>query len=369
MNVREELGTMSNAGVKVLSMPAGVVDDAGRKNIGEYINGSVSFPEKPIDDNRRLPCCALHSIIWEDVGCEWVVVKGKYSGTLPKRVSSCLFREYGVRLTKKQLSEIGNICKRHTVKEQRYVYDITDTFDWEAGDFGDSGSCYWGSNQSNRYALQDSGECYAVRLYRDDDGAEGYARAWIRTWTDKAVLFNVYGLDPGIQMARILSTVMGLSYKKVVLRSDLYINDSAGYLIGTSDIIDGVESVYLDIDLAQEFTCEFCDEGLAESETWTFDDTTMCHSCYEERASCCSHCGREMWNRDSMGFGDHDPLCQGCFDNHAWECDICCGTFWDDDDASFILDDDTLCEDCYTARKERAEVEAEVGNELAGVMA
>jgi len=78
----------------------------------------------------------------------WVVEKdesgNKCVGTFPKRFARHAKKAYNWKVEPKQMAELGNLARRHTIETQTVVFDITQNFNWRRGDYGDPGSCFWG---------------------------------------------------------------------------------------------------------------------------------------------------------------------------------------------------------------------------------
>lgn len=96
---------------------------------------------------------------------DWTVEKGDYTGTFPTRVKVWLKKAHGKKMTKEQISEVGNIARRNTIRGKEYQFDFTDKFDWSPGDFGEKEtSCYWGDHNYARTMLREH-ESLAIRFY------------------------------------------------------------------------------------------------------------------------------------------------------------------------------------------------------------
>lgn len=210
---------------------------------------------------------------------EWV---SKF-GTLPKRIARMFFKSHGYSFTPKQLSEIGNIARTNSEKNNVFYVDFTRTFDWAAGQFADNGSCFWGGRNDARTTMQRNGG-YAMRFHRTHEelqDAVGYLKKhaggcihhpngercatcvgiksyWAygkhhiyegymgigRTWVipqeeeSKYYLFNTYGMHQTLTSARLLSLILGLTYAPVrellnhgQENGTVWINSGTGYIV------------------------------------------------------------------------------------------------------------------------------------------
>lgn len=218
---------------------------------------------------------------------DWVY-KSPKGTAFTKRASQYYYKKWGKKITPDVLEKIGNIAAQGTTKDVRHVIDFTRHLSWNAGMFGDGGSCYWGGSYGGRCILKAHGG-FAIRAWDGTvERAHGIGRAWIfplaeRWYTplqhrriawdeDKQdfvtvlrglpehkgwepvhdtgagsyILFNGYGNSRGydsLQFAMIFADMMGLTYKKVSFTNcggtggHLYINSGTGYLIGSEDSI------------------------------------------------------------------------------------------------------------------------------------
>ena len=101
-----------------------------------------------------------------DFSNQWTLA-GKthpYTGTFPTRVKLWLIKEHQIKLTKEEISEIGNLARKNVVPAKKYWFDFVDRIEWSSGDFGDRGSCYWGDHRLAKAMLTDHGSV-AIRLY------------------------------------------------------------------------------------------------------------------------------------------------------------------------------------------------------------
>lgn len=167
-------------------------------------------------------------------------------GSLPKRISHHAHLN-GINFNSTIMQTLGDIGSKYTGSGKKYLFDITRNIDWNAGDFGDKGSCFWGSNRNALNILQDNW-VYAIRLWKEDKSFNeerliGWARAWlvhINRYPMQFILFNGYGLET-YKIARILSSWLNLTYVNIDLTNNgeteetLYINKGKGYIIAAEE--------------------------------------------------------------------------------------------------------------------------------------
>jgi hypothetical protein len=274
-------------------------------------------------------------------------------GTLPKRITAHCYKVNKVKLSPEQVSELGNIARRHTSLAETYILDFTRLFDWNAGDFGDSGSCFWGSNSGARLMLVEHG-AYAIRAYKwknlapnpakagllEYENVRGFARAWVVKLPDnKLVVYNGYGSGiTTLDFARILALKYSLSYKKINVTNNgsqsglMYIN-SGSYIVGAWNKIEAIISHDLcmeDIEDSPQYLCSQCGDEI-QSE----DDICYALNRYGESVACCCDCS---------------SYCERCEESYV-------------DRQVSELDGEYYCRDCRTAvieeRAEQERIEAE----------
>lgn len=247
----------------------------------------------------------------------WLVTRGEYAGTFPKRVSSWLKREHGKKIDSLSLSKIGNLAKMHGNDGSQIIYDVTDRLDWNAGDFGDSGSCFWGSYAQTRYHFQQSG-FLAMRLY--DENGNGTSRSWVAPNLPEDgcyIMFNGYGRQLVVQ-ARVLATDLGLSYKKIRLSnfgeytSEFYINSGVGYLLGLPEQIEDVEEYDFEMRVGV-CECDWCGTYLRPTFLYDVDGDQVCSNCvyHSEGYALCQVCYTVV-DSDQGIDTDYGFLCNNC---------------------------------------------------------
>lgn len=318
----------------------------------------------------------------EDWNWEWLVTKGEYAGTFPKRLSSYFYKRHQLRIDPTLLSVIGNLVREHTEDRGRYYLDFDDQLNWCAGQFGDSGSCFWGGRREARRIMRDNGGL-AVRFYKtrnDQDLAEakyddvvGVGRAWAAPdfpKEDCLTLFNSYGYPHGLlAISRILATWLGLSYYRVNLcnwgdtSGVLYIN-SGGYTVAPLEV-GTFKDANLDLrwnrtgiancdDIEGDYQCDNCGDFYEEEDGEEWGDDWYCWDCLNSFTFRCERCdGRfndhEAYNvhyRSSWsGRVDIENWCPECWEDDAFIC-ARCGESWYADLSTTAPDGDEYCPEC-----------------------
>jgi len=390
--------------VYTVGMPKpSVIPSEGRSLIIDLVKSAVTTDEYSPDVNVRLP---YFMIDWdEDSQWEWLIHKGEYAGTLPKRISAYTYKKSGFKLPPATLSEIGNIARRYTVGMNEYHFDFNTALDWQRGQFGDHGSCFWSERLGARDMIKDAGG-YAIRFFREqNDPDSGYARCWIIPHPTKSmiILFNIYGFNGNqIVVPRILSEFLGTTYngRSVQFRNngddsgELYINGGSCWLVG-QDAPGHTDRIDLEIEdqESDRHRCCGCGEYFHEDDGRSNDDgdwycyvcynehygicngcdmeydnddlrysnvsgECYCESCYDERFYICFDCGHEGWRISfssrrgtSHEVGD-EVVCDSCFELHYFECDHC-GEDCHNDDAKKVKssgEDKVWCKYCASRR-------------------
>ncbi len=258
----------------------------------------------------------------------WLVQSGEYIGTFPKRVAHYYYKAHGIKCPLEFISQIGNLARMHSAARFTYEFDFVDRFDWEDGDFGDGGSCYWADRARARVMLIDHG-ALAIRFF--DTQGKGYGRAWIARIDDSLkIVFNGYGFagNATLTAARVLASFLDLSYRRIYLSNNgiesgtLWINGSLGYAVGKAEVIDQIERYDLEWE-DDALTCENCGRAVHEDDVYYGpDDLPYCERCFYDHFETCSLCGAVCDQEDILTVED-EYLCQRCLERHCVNCDNC----------------------------------------------
>lgn len=109
----------------------------------------------------------------------------QYRGRLAARLQQAMKLRAGYDLTTGDLDNIGQTVATAMRRQGAWRFDFTDTINWNAGDFGDSGSCYWRSNAGAKDVLEYQDNDFRAMRFYDESGRRAYGtgigvgRCWI----------------------------------------------------------------------------------------------------------------------------------------------------------------------------------------------
>jgi hypothetical protein len=278
--------------------------------------------------------------------------RGEYVGALPKRVAKFVYQELGQKLTRDQMSEVGNLATQHSMRDETYYCDIVDDFDWVDGDFGDSGSCYWSCHSYAREEMLPGHNAFAIRFWRSESGEEGFARAWIIPYQDCCIVFNGYGMET-LPIARVLSAHLGHAYYRRIGFTNngtdsgsLYINGGSAWLVGPQSSVVKIDAIDLEWEEEETCSCYYCGCSIGDDHYHDPDGDDCCSGCYHDRVSYCESCDRDVWGSSTTEDPDGSTICDSCFSDHCTRCDECENPVWDRN-VKNGLDGGCYCERCY----------------------
>ena len=349
------LGQMADKGKFEFSMPGGMVSESGIDELIMYLRDTA------VNETFTMTTSRWKSTI-EEVGMDWVTKQG----TWPKRFLKELKKISKSYMTSNQtfngiftqpiVSEIGSIISRNTEHDTQFRFDIVTHFDWDAGDFGDNGSCFWGTERSGARTAMGENGFLALRFF---DGDRGKARCWIGQdpETDLPVMFNGYGMDL-IRQVRILATYLGVMYHKTCVQNHgddsgiLYINGGRGFILGCDSYEDRTVDFKLDCESESNCYCIHCDTSLDEDDhRHDPNGDDCCDRCYSRKGyASCDGCG-ETFYPDALTYVDKGDLayCDTCLRRKSYTCAGCDEIHDRTTTKPMAGDDGNLrCSDCHT---------------------
>lgn len=393
INVTQLLNTLKNA---IRYLPWVIPDDIKirlRELYPEYAGRLMSWYRVDINSYDEYFTANLFSLMRLHINDtfeseswgNWLVSKGVYAGTLPKRLSSMMYKVYGIRLTSQLLSilggELGKINK--AVSGGNYI-TVLDGIDWESGAFGDEGSCFWGDRSGAKYMLSESGALSfkVYSTYQPDNGHSqechcdyediqditvsgnntvySNSRCWIIPHHRGLIMFNGYGYEL-IKQVRMLSTLLGVSYTKISLdnhgrTSDtMYINSGVGYLLGNQQDICNTDYIDLNIQDYDNSECAYCGDSYSDDELTCINGENYCEDCLSEHFRYCECCN-EYKDSDYAYWIDSrgEYVCEYHYNRRdGYDCEECGRYYLGNDSPSVDIyyDNDsgikcTICESC-----------------------
>lgn len=336
-----------------LTTPAGMISETGISEINQLIAAQRLDQDewKALNPSITALFLPILPFDWQWV---WIVSKGIYAGTMAKRVASYYYKQFSIKSPTSFIEQIGNLARQHTSDGVSYDFDFTNALDWEDGDFGDAGSCYWGDHAAARDMLISDG-AFAIRFYSTGD--EGIGRAWI---VDRIaangfyVVYNGYGISDSATLtaARVMSLFLSLTYKRVVLRNNdhtsgmLWINGGVGYLVGSIEVIADV--TWFDLQIEDMLACHNCGQPLTDDQAYRGpDDENYCDDCFYEYFDTCYECD-DYHHREDLTYieGLDRDVCHWCLTQYYITCAECGEDIHRNDSYEIEDKDGRYCEDC-----------------------
>lgn len=192
--------------------------------IEKIISRINSLYRGEINNHKDLSFYTGPGLVLEDFPRSWswkwkVTGKAAFVGTLPKRISSFFLRKFDLSMPNYLICDIGNIVAEERVSNELYNLEIWGEPEWEDGDFGDEGSCFFrkdGEYRDDRLEYYNEMGLHAIVFY--DANGFGIGRVLALPVThleDEAwLLFNAYGLSR-YEMTRTFCQLSGMTYHKV----------------------------------------------------------------------------------------------------------------------------------------------------------
>ena len=256
-----------------IQLPAGQISDEGVEAIRRQVRDQQYYAT---DGSAQHAWSQLSQVVAERLGNQWQTKDGNY----PKRLSRFAYKEYGLKVPPELMTTVGNVARDHSGAVDHYI-EVTRELNLPASEFVHAGSCWWTSYSNSRCAFKTNGG-FGMRTYRES-GGRPQGRAWVLplkrqgthglTPTYNAenpiayMVFNGYGDLQGYTPARILSYMMGTTYKKMSFTHNrMYIN-AGGYLVASQEVIqDYVDNVGGTLELSSSVHATLFDTETRERE-------------------------------------------------------------------------------------------------------
>src|SRR5690242_18500461 len=97
-----------------ITLPAGEISSAGVRAVMDCINAvnfNTSDTWRDLNPEWNRPYLPDLAVGWQ---WTWVVQKGEFAGTLPKRIRNYYFKTHKIKCPDSFIEQIGNIARQHT---------------------------------------------------------------------------------------------------------------------------------------------------------------------------------------------------------------------------------------------------------------
>jgi len=277
----------------------------------------------------------------------WRTPEGKF----PKRLRKYFWQQHGIKLDPTLLAQLGQQVRAASSLPIPLLLQFTDRFDWQPGDFGDKGSCFWTTRAAARDLIAASGG-HAALFYRADTG-QGYARAWLVPVVDTLdldlrypdwawVVFNAYGALTLSQVAHLLAQTLELRASLVSLTNEgqsdglIYINHDVGYLLLPPHIPVPLVPDCVDLGILTSAVprCSSCGSYLSKDQVQATSDLPelYCPDCSARLFTACPDCGSIVGSRNLLPVrplpGLIHNVCHQCRTRNYQPC-TCCLVYYD----------------------------------------
>lgn len=296
-----------------------------------------------------------------------------YNGRATKRLSKALKVKYGIALPEKMNSAIGQFIQSWNSGNGNYQFDFTRQIDWDAGDFGENGACFWSTNAAAKDMLMDDPHFYAMRFYDPDAESDraygtnrGIGRAWIiqRPMPHRDApadvlypyIFNGYWYAAGSSdanhdrgkdhdctrlAAKVLAAHLDAEAHLVTAAnygdtsSTLYINAGRAYVIAPADT---PLATSIDFQVRKQFrNCSYCSRRIRlTTDKFEYDprygeganSPIYCPDCFALVFRNCVDCDQLCAVCDMSLINDVDAtgtqyVCTACWRDHYYNCGRC----------------------------------------------
>jgi len=285
--------------------------------------------------------------------------KKKFNGSLAKRIRKFLSLVHDFHLSENQMGELGDIIGQIKNRTEKLICQFVDHFDWEAGDFGDNGSCFWSCHRLAKEILLDNG---AQPLLFYDEDMEGFGRAITLNRKNHLIIFNAYGLSLK-EIAIIMADYYKCKYEimQAINNYDdinlVYINHNQAAVLYYDEedieyaINDG--AIDLEVEVGDDYTlCSYCEKFYHIDDLTSDGENNMyCEECLEHNVDCftCEDC-------NELYIGDHHEtcyvvdeemiICESCFSSGNYYICAACGDI-NTTKNMYDYKCDSYCEACY----------------------
>lgn len=286
------------------------------------------------------------------------------AGKLLKRFARFYKDQEGEKLPNNIMGIIGDRLQYFLNQKIRtYYIDFTDSINWIDGQFGKSGSCWFGTYCDSVPTFENAGG-WGIRFYNDSNKSDdnGCGRTWIYPKDGMLMCFNSYGVERPV-VSKVIKQVFAesgiiLHYKAVEIENSQdsnipYINSGTGFIlyqdgINADDLADSYD-VDMEVIADENHTnCEHCGDRISSYDANCVHDNFYCTDCTSKLFSFCDSCNEYCDSSDVHELNGHryySYICNQCADSmDAIMCTSCYCYHRD-----YIIAEDTgevYCDNC-----------------------
>jgi len=309
-----------------------------------------------------------------------------YSGRIVKRLRKALLVRAGLNLCDGMASELAQLTENWLGQQGEFAFDFVKTIDWERGDFGEAGACFWGDHAEAKDMLMSDPTFLAMRFYAASDADERYygsgkgvGRAWIVQRTIDGVLcpilFNGYwaaganhtmnhDYGGGSNCTKMAGMVLRAHLKGGSALIDLcnndtpngmlWINNGCGIVLHPRDSGEFRKIARVDLEITEQthYVCCYCDRP-ANPDLYIMQDNDdssyYCQYCWDIYTADCIACDGRY---DTTNGYRHDGYfyCKSCYDEWFWFCAECGNTYDREEEPPYSH---YTCPSCIAVRRTR----------------
>lgn len=267
-----------------------------------------------------------------------VVQSGEWRGKIAVRIKNYYWKTYGIEIPDSIVAEIGTLASRYIERSSEYLLKFVFKIDWNAGDFGDDVSCFWGGRSSAKNIITSNGGG-AIQFFDPEKPERGIGRCWFAPETPKSgmiTIFNGYGRhksflgDQTETIAKVLAQWVNGTYHQIVLKNNkqdsgvLFVNNSRGFIIAAKQSSASTLTSY-DLHWKDKSigTCHVSRRIIMEGDNYqTINGRLVLSEYVEEHYTTCDRCGDLNWRGDLTTVHD-DLICTSCYQDHTFACVNC----------------------------------------------
>lgn len=206
----------------------------------------------------------------------------------------------GLGLTNNDWGSIGSsVSPKRVISYSLVPMNLFGIF-WNDGDFGKSGSCFWGSFKGSVPTIERDNNMYALLSY-DTESGEDDGRVWVSIHpSGKALrLFNFYGSLGSPELCEgLIKSHMGFGSNWKRSAYDIYNSlgelpyiNGGGLCLFDSDTLADTSDLG-DVMLKQYLRhCDLCDDAMTSDQSYTIaDGRCICEDCFTYACFYCEYC-------------------------------------------------------------------------------